>query len=135
MLGSCINRMFEQRASIQSSLCRAHGLSRYCSTSGFGPNPPTRWDLLLNHEKSNKEKISSPLFSSSGGGWVVVCWLARERESMVGEPSSQQAGFVLMSKHLSQKKQQQLFLPCKAGRLEPETHFSPTCRLQRKPQA
>ena len=37
---SCINRMFEQRASIQSLLCRTHGLSRYCSTSGFGPRLP-----------------------------------------------------------------------------------------------
>ena len=33
--------MFEQRASIQSLLCRARGLSRYCSTSGFGPHPPS----------------------------------------------------------------------------------------------
>ena len=39
--------MFEQRVTIQSLLCRTHGLSRYCSTSGLGPHPPLAGLLLV----------------------------------------------------------------------------------------
>lgn len=54
-----INRMFEQRVPIQSSLCRTHGLSRYCSTSGFGPRSPWR----VSNDSPNKCARSTLLIS------------------------------------------------------------------------
>ena len=54
-----INRMFEQRVPIQSSLCRTHGLSRYCSTSRFGPRSPWR----VSNDSPNKCARSTLLIS------------------------------------------------------------------------
>ena len=68
---SCINRMFEQRVSIQSLLCRTHGLSRYCSTSGFGPRlslagfslPNQHLLSLLNQTSSDNLLLSLAFFA------------------------------------------------------------------------
>ena len=73
--------MFEQRASIQSSLCRAHGLSRYCSTSGFGPHPPPvgyfskSLCVRFHLQARPKQERARARFEPKVVGLVAVCCL------------------------------------------------------------
>ncbi len=96
-----INRMFEQRVPIQSSLCRTHGLSRYCSTSGFGPRSPWR----VSNDSPNKCARSTLLIS------IVFRCLYGEEGAVQDDlpsffPSSSKAKESSLKKHRAEKPQE-----------------------------
>ena len=59
--------MFEQGVTIQSSLCRTRGLSRYCSTSGFGPR--SLWRVSIDSNQSINQSINQSR-AQQGGPYV-----------------------------------------------------------------
>ncbi len=102
-----INRMFEQRVPIQSSLCRTHGLSRYCSTSGFGPRSPWR----VSNDSPNKCARSTLLIS------IVFRCLYGECAVQDDLPS-----FFLLSFFFESERKQPKKAPCRK-----------TTRIERRP--